>query len=185
MASSSDHSGVGSVGPPDRGIPSSPAAAPAAGGGGIPDLRLVHSVGLCGYFSGGVVGAVARSGWSLLVAALFPSAAVAPRSSVAGRWPFWCFPSSDLCRWRIRSLTSKWRLVLILAMVFFVQGAGSVEPLLVDFPAVEGPLRLKASKGAVAAARRRLVFVVDLVGIQKDPFVISVFHLDLSIMFGV
>ena len=72
-------------------------------------------------------------------------------------------------------MTSKWRLVLILAMVFFVQGAGSVEPLLVDFPAVEGPLRLKASKGAVAAARRRLVFVVDLVGIQKDLFVISVF----------
>ena len=72
-----------------------------------------------------------------------------------------------------------------LAMASIGQGAGSLEPLFVDFPAVEGPLRLKASKGVVAAARRRLVFVVDLVGIQKDPFVFSVFHLDLSVMFGV
>lgn len=72
-----------------------------------------------------------------------------------------------------------------LATASIDQGAGSLEPLFVDFPAVEGPLRLKASKGAVAAARRRLVFVVDLVGIQKDPVVISVFLLDLSVRNGV
>ena len=82
-------------------------------------------------------------------------------------------------------MTSKWKMMVNLAMASIGQGAGSLEPLFVDFPAVEGPLRLKASKGAVAAARRRLVFVVDLVGNQKDLPITSVFHLDLSVMNGV
>ena len=80
----------------------------------------------------------------------------------------------------------KWKMVVNLETVSMDQGAGSLEPLLVDFPAVEGPLRLpKASTGAVVAARWRLVFVVDLVGIQKDSFVFSVFILDLSVIFRV
>ena len=81
-------------------------------------------------------------------------------------------------------MTSRWKMMVNLAMASIGQGAGSPEPLFVDFPAVEGPLRLKASKGAVAAARRRLVFVIDIVGIQKDPVVIFVFRLDLAVMLG-
>ena len=129
------------------------------------------------------------------MAALFPSAAVAPRSFVAGRASFWCSrcfgyleflsPSTDLSRRWIRLLTLKWKMMLSFSMASIGQGVGSLEPVFVDYPAVEGPLHLKASKGAVAAARRRRVFVVDLVGIQKDPFVSSFFHLDLSVMFGI
>jgi hypothetical protein len=140
------------------------------------------------------VEAVARSVWRL-VAALFPSVAVVPRSSAAGRssfWCSWCFgvlelvkPSPDHSRWWIRLQMLKRKMMVDLATVSTDQGAGSLEPLLVDFPAVEGPLRLsQASTGAVAAARRRLVFVVDLVGIQKDPCVIFVSNLDLLVRTG-
>ena len=44
-----------------RGISSSPAAAPAAGGGGIPGSGHVHSVGLVGVLAGGVLEAVASA----------------------------------------------------------------------------------------------------------------------------
>ena len=44
-----------------RGIPPSPTAAPAAGGGGIPGSGHVHSVGLVGVLAGGVLEAVASA----------------------------------------------------------------------------------------------------------------------------
>ena len=71
-----------------RGIPPSPAAAPAAGGWGIPGSRHVYSVGFEGVPAGGAVEAVVRSA-VVLVAALLPFAAGALRSSAAARSSFW------------------------------------------------------------------------------------------------
>ena len=71
-----------------HGISSSPAAAPAAGGGGIPGSRHVYSVGLVGGLAGGASEVVVRS-VAVLAAACFPSVAGTPRRPAAAHSSFW------------------------------------------------------------------------------------------------
>jgi hypothetical protein len=62
------------------------------------------------------------------------------------------------------------------------KGAGPLGPMPGDFLVAEGPLPTKASSGAAATARHRLILLVGVVELQEDLGVFFWFLLDLSVI---
>ena len=167
-----------------RGISSSPAAAPAAGGGGIPGSGHVHSVGLVGVLAGGVLEAVASavgvlgSSSSSPVRAFFGAsvssrrlspcsqswvAAVRARST-AGSRSGGSRSRNRSCRCWSPAVVLAWRRMEALWSSSFD-----------NFPSVGDHLRSKVWKMQRAARRRHVWFLVGVTVLQKDLCVISIF----------
>ena len=144
--------------PSERSISPPPAAAPAAGGWGIDDPRLVHSVEFLGCWSAAL--RRRRCGrCGVLVAELSLSGdgslrgAVVELSTSPSSWVFGSVElgsPSPATAWRLRRIfeLNKEEVRCGFAVKMLGYGVGSLEPATGDFPSAQGVLLIQAIEGS-------------------------------------